>query len=64
MDYAIGLRLFSTIGYPRVKEIVEQTVASGLIYVNSSARDFKNPDIRKYFERYVRGSNGIEASSA
>ena len=36
-------------------------MASGLIYINSSARDFKNPDIRKYLERYVRGSNGIEA---
>jgi len=57
----MAYRLFSTIGYPRVKEIIEQTVASGLIYINSSARDFKNPEIRKYLERYVRGSNGIEA---
>jgi aromatic ring hydroxylase len=61
MDYAMAYRLFSTIGYPRVKEIIEQTVASGLIYINSSNRDFKNPDIRKYLERYVRGSNGIDA---
>src|SRR5881227_3851485 len=61
MDYAMAYRLFSTIGYPRVKEIVEQTVSSGLIYINSNARDFKNPDIRKYLERYVRGSNGIDA---
>jgi 4-hydroxyphenylacetate 3-monooxygenase len=57
----MAYRMFSTIGYPRVKEIIELTVASGLIYINSSARDFKNPDIRKYLERYVRGSNGIEA---
>ena len=48
MDYAMAYRLFSTIGYPRVKEIVEQTVSSGLIYINSNARDFKNPEIRKY----------------
>jgi 4-hydroxyphenylacetate 3-monooxygenase len=61
MDYAMAYRLFSTIGYPRVKEIIQQTVSSGLIYVNSNARDFKNPEIRKYLDRYVRGSNGIEA---
>jgi 4-hydroxyphenylacetate 3-monooxygenase len=61
MDYAMAYRLFSTIGYPRVKEIIQQTVSSGLIYVNSNARDFKNPEIRKYLERYVRGSGGIEA---
>ena len=64
MDYAMAYRLFSTIGYPRVKEIIEQTVASGLIYINSNARDFKNPDIRRYLERYVRGSNGIDARRA
>lgn len=57
----MAYRLFSTIGYPRVKEIIEQTVASGLIYINSNARDFKNPDIRKYLDRYVRGSNGVDA---
>ncbi|MGA8721106.1 MAG: 4-hydroxyphenylacetate 3-hydroxylase C-terminal domain-containing protein, partial [Solirubrobacteraceae bacterium] len=61
MDYAMAYRLFSTTGYPRVKEIIEQTVASGLIYINSNARDFKNPEIRAYLERYVRGSNGIDA---
>ena len=35
-------------------------VASGLIYLPSHARDFKNPDIDKYLARYVRGSNGID----
>ncbi len=61
MDYAMAYRVFSTIGYPRVKEIIQQTVSSGLIYTNSNARDLQNPDIRKYLDRYVRGSNGIEA---
>ncbi len=61
MDYAMAYRLFSTIGYPRVKEIIEQTVSSGLIYINSNARDFKNPEIRRYLDRYVRGSGGIES---
>jgi 4-hydroxyphenylacetate 3-monooxygenase len=61
MEYAMAYRLFSTVGYPRVKEIIQQTVASGLIYVNSNARDFKNPDIRRYLDRYVRGAGGMEA---
>jgi 4-hydroxyphenylacetate 3-monooxygenase len=61
MEYAMAYRLFSTIGYPRVKEIIQQTVASGLIYINSNARDFKNPEIRKYLDRYVRGAGGMEA---
>ena len=45
-----------SIGYPRVKEIIQQDVASGLIYLNSSAADFKNPDVRPYLDKYVRGS--------
>ena len=51
----------STMAYTKVKYIIEQTVASGLIYLNSSARDFKNPDIRPYLDQYMRGSNGYDA---
>jgi 4-hydroxyphenylacetate 3-monooxygenase len=40
---------------------VLQDVASGLIYVNSSAQDFRNDDVRPYLEKYLRGSNGIDA---
>jgi len=43
-----------------VRAIVEKVIASGLIYLPSSVRDFKNPDIDKYLARYVRGSNGID----
>jgi aromatic ring hydroxylase len=39
--------------YTRVKYLIEQTVASGLIYLNSHARDFKNPEIRPYLDRYL-----------
>ena len=45
----------------KVKYLIEQTVASGLIYLNSHARDFKNPEIRPYLDRYLRGSNGYKA---
>ena len=43
----------------RVKEIVEKIVASSLIYLPSSTKDFANPEIDKYLAKYVRGSNGI-----
>jgi 4-hydroxyphenylacetate 3-monooxygenase len=60
-QYGMAYRWFMQIGYPRIKEIIQQDVASGLIYLNSSAEDFKNPDIRPYLDKYVRGSNGIDA---
>jgi len=60
-QYGMAYRWFMQIGYPRIKEIVQQDVASGLIYINSSVDDFKNPEIRPYLDRYVRGSAGIDA---
>src|SRR3984957_18188554 len=53
-------RLFMTEAYPAVRSIVEKVIASGLIYLPSHARDFKNPEIDKYLARYVRGSGGID----
>lgn len=61
LDYGLSYRMFMSIGYPRIKEIIEQDVASGLIYLNSSAHDFKTPEIRPYIDKYLRGSEGIEA---
>ncbi|MEU4805540.1 4-hydroxyphenylacetate 3-hydroxylase N-terminal domain-containing protein [Actinosynnema sp. NPDC023587] len=60
-DYGMAYRWFMQLGYSRVREIVLQDVASGLIYVNSSADDFKNEDLRPYLDKYLRGSNGVEA---
>jgi 4-hydroxyphenylacetate 3-monooxygenase len=59
----LAYRWFMTVGYPRVKEIIEQDLGSALIYSNSHAADFKNPDIRRYLDKYVRGSNGYDAAS-
>ncbi|MBW4717533.1 4-hydroxyphenylacetate 3-hydroxylase family protein [Saccharothrix obliqua] len=61
LDYGLAYRWFMTIGYPRIKEIIEQDVASGLIYVNSGVEDFANPEIRPYLDKYVRGSNGYDS---
>ena len=61
IEPAGAYQITSTMAYTKVKYIIEQTVASGLIYLNSSARDFKNPEIRPYIDKYMRGSNGYAA---
>ncbi|MDM3975313.1 4-hydroxyphenylacetate 3-hydroxylase N-terminal domain-containing protein [Mycobacterium marseillense] len=61
LNYGLAYRTFMGVGYPRVKEIIHQTLGSGLIYLNSHAADWRNPEIRPYLDKYVRGSNGIEA---
>jgi 4-hydroxyphenylacetate 3-monooxygenase len=53
-------RVFAPDAYPRIKDIVERTVTSGLIYLPSSVKDFANPAIEPYLRQYVRGSHGIE----
>lgn len=53
-------RIFATEAYPAIKSIIQQVVASGLIYLPSSTLDFKNPEIDAYLKIYARGSNGID----
>jgi len=60
-EYAQAYRLFSTIAYPRVKEIIESILASGLIYLNSHAVDFRTPALRPYLDKFLRGSDGSDA---
>ncbi|NIJ12004.1 4-hydroxyphenylacetate 3-monooxygenase [Saccharomonospora amisosensis] len=61
LDYGLAYRWFMTVGYPRVREIILQDLGSGLIYLPSHADDFRSPEIRPYLDRYVRGSNGMDA---
>nr|WP_271209590.1 4-hydroxyphenylacetate 3-hydroxylase N-terminal domain-containing protein [Rhodococcus wratislaviensis]GLK34232.1 pyoverdin chromophore biosynthetic protein pvcC [Rhodococcus wratislaviensis] len=61
LEYGLTYRMFMQQGYPRIKEIIEQDVASGLIYLPSSSADFKSPDVRPYLDKYVRGSEGMTA---
>ncbi|MFS8104565.1 Pyoverdin chromophore biosynthetic protein pvcC [Lentzea alba] len=61
LDYAMSYRWFMTLGYPRVKEIIMQDLGSALIYLPSSTKDFDSPELRPYLDRYVRGSNGMDA---
>ena len=61
IEPAGAYQITSTMAYTKIKYIIEQTVASGLIYLNSSSRDFKNPEIRPYLDKYMRGSGGYAA---
>ncbi|RHW26175.1 Pyoverdin chromophore biosynthetic protein pvcC [Nocardioides immobilis] len=61
LEYGLTYRMFMMQGYPRIKEIIEQDVASGLIYLPSSAADFHSAEVRPYLDKYVRGSDGITA---
>ena len=61
MEPGSAYQILATMAYTKVKYLIEQTVASGLIYLNSHARDFQNPEMRPYLDRYLRGSNGYKA---
>ena len=58
---ALAYRVMAPDAYPRIKDIVERTATSSLIYLPSSIRDFQNPAIRPLLDQYVRGSHGVSA---
>ncbi|WP_018634431.1 4-hydroxyphenylacetate 3-hydroxylase N-terminal domain-containing protein [Neomegalonema perideroedes] len=61
LNYGLSYRIFAPMAYSRIKELIERHVASGLIYLPSSALDFDSPAVRPYLDRFVRGSNGMVA---
>ena len=61
MEPAAAYQVLAPEAYVQIKTLIEKTVASGLIYLNSHARDFKAPELRKYLDLYVRGSGGVAA---
>lgn len=61
METALAYRVLGPVGYPRVLEIIQQTISSGLICLNSHAADFCNPDLRPFLDAYMRGSKGQDA---
>jgi 4-hydroxyphenylacetate 3-monooxygenase len=61
MEPASAYQVLAPEAYVQIKTLIEKTVASGLIYLNSHARDFKAPELRKYLDLYVRGSGGVSA---
>lgn len=54
-------RIMMSEAYSRMREIFELDIASGLIYLPSSAADWRSPELRPYLDTYVRGSGGRDA---
>jgi 4-hydroxyphenylacetate 3-monooxygenase len=61
LDYGLAYRVMASLAYPKIKEIIENSLASALIYLPSSALDFKVPEIRPILDQFVRGSNDYSA---
>ena len=61
LEYGLAYRVMAATAYPKVKEIFENTLASALIYLPSSALDLKVPELRPFIDQYVRGSHGYGA---
>jgi 4-hydroxyphenylacetate 3-monooxygenase len=61
MEPANAYMVLAPEAYVQVKNIIEKVVASGLIYLNSHASDFKAKELRPLLDKYMRGSGGIDA---
>ncbi len=57
-DHGLTCRIFSTVVYPRVREIIERTVGTGSVFLTSNASDFTNPGTQNNLERFVKAQNG------
>jgi 4-hydroxyphenylacetate 3-monooxygenase len=60
MEPAAAYQVLAPEAYVQIKNLIEKTVASGLIYLNSHAKDFKTADLRKYS---ISTSGGRAAST-
>jgi 4-hydroxyphenylacetate 3-monooxygenase len=59
--YATAYRVFAPMVWPKVKQIFEQVVAGNLIQLPSSSKDFLNPEVRPYLDKYYKGSGEVSA---
>jgi 4-hydroxyphenylacetate 3-monooxygenase len=61
LEAAFAYRVMAPDAYVKIKDLIEKDVASALIYLPAHAADLKNPEVRTYLDRFVRGSNGYSA---
>ena len=58
LDYMMAYRMMAANVYAKVKEIIHNLVASGLVFQPTGARDFQAPELRPYLDKYLRSSKG------
>lgn len=61
LEPALAFQVLAREAYVQIRNLIEKTVTSGLIYLNSHASDFKVPELRPFLDRYLRGSGGVDA---
>ncbi len=61
IEYGLAYRVMSNIVWTKIREIAENVLASALIYLPSHSNDLKVPEVRKFLDPYVRGSNNYGA---
>src|SRR4029453_12481970 len=61
MEPAAAYQVLAPEAYVQIKTLIEKTVASGLIYLNSHAKDFKSADLPGHLALSLRGPGGVDA---
>ena len=58
LEFAVLVRLFGAMVWPKVEEVVAQTLGGSPLVVPSSHRDLQNDELRPLIDRFYRGSTG------
>ena len=58
LEFAVLVRLFGAMSWPKVEEILGQTLGGSPLVVPSSYRDLQNEELRPLIDRFYRGSAG------
>jgi aromatic ring hydroxylase len=58
LDYAVLVRLFGAMAWPKVEEVVGTTLGGSPLVIPSSFRDMRSEELRPLIDRYYRGSTG------
>ncbi|MEZ5101805.1 MAG: 4-hydroxyphenylacetate 3-hydroxylase family protein [Thermoleophilia bacterium] len=58
LENAVLVRLFGSMAWPKVEEVVAQTLGGSPLVAPSSAKDLQNEELRPLIDRFYRGSSG------
>ena len=58
LEFAVLVRLFGALAWPKVEEVVAQSLGGSPIVAPSSRRDLQSEELRPLIDRFYRGSTG------